>query len=478
MPKLPISPPEHTLLTVILTVLSLTVSALQTLKAQRTLSYSEFLSIVRNNHPIAKQAALLQQAAEAEVLKARGLFDTRSYSNWDKKSFDGKTYYLEGESGFKTPSWYGLSWKTEYILNSGIYVNPENQVPSIGQLVAGIEMSALQGLLIDERRTALKLARQLVLVNANERYRILNQLLLDASEAYWNWLGAYQQVEVIRTARDLAAQRFEGVKESYSAGDKPAIDTLEAWVLVRTRDAELVEHTQYLFETAQKMSVFVWSEGLKPLEADDSLRPDVSELNSIDLLLQELQPDLSKHPEIIRYTLKQTNLEIDQRWKREKLKPKLQVEYNFLGNGTNLGPPPGTEGISGLLLQNYKWAIRFSQPLFLRSERADLKLNKLKLQENNFDRELKIRDLTAQRKAATNRLIAARSEVVILESVVRDYAMLLAAEVTKFEIGESSIFLINSRDNKRIEAELKLAKARTALKKAEAAYRWLIAQWP
>ncbi len=43
----------------------------------------------------------------------------------------------------------------------------------------------------------------------------------------------------------------------------------------------------------------------------------------------------------------------------------------------------------------------------------------------------------------------------MIEDIVADYQTMLSAEERKFEVGESSVFLINAREQKLIEATLK-----------------------
>jgi outer membrane protein TolC len=318
-------------------------------------------------------------------------------------------------------------------------------------------------------------------MNANERLQVLNDLLYSAGTAYWNWVSAHQQNEIIKKARVLALQRFESQQESFISGDKPAIDTLEAWIQVLTRDAELIDAQRYIFETAHKMAVFVWSESGMPLAPADDLLPDLSQVyvqdTGLPFVTTTFGPLVDQHPEVLQYDLKLRALEIEQRLKREKLKPKLQLAYQFLGNGLNLGPPAGYAGIDGVLFQNYKWGISFSQPVFLRKERADLKLNQLKLKENQLSRQLKRQEIQNKQQIAQNQLVALRSEVRLLEQITKNYTTLQEAELTKFQIGESSLFLVNARENKRIESEIKLAKTQAEVKKAEVLVRYASASF-
>ncbi len=59
-----------------------------------------------------------------------------------------------------------------------------------------------------------------------------------------------------------------------------------------------------------------------------------------------------------------------------------------------------------------------------------------------------------------------------LEQMVVGYRSLLDAENEKFNIGESSIFLLNSREQKLLDAQLKLAKMRSRWQKSQLGMDW------
>ena len=48
-----------------------------------------------------------------------------------------------------------------------------------------------------------------------------------------------------------------------------------------------------------------------------------------------------------------------------------------------------------------------------------------------------------------------QAQNVLVTQIVIDYQTLVAAEERKFQLGESSLFLVNSREQKLIEARLK-----------------------
>jgi hypothetical protein len=94
-------------------------------------------------------------------------------------------------------------------------------------------------------------------------------------------------------------------------------------------------------------------------------------------------------------------------------------------------------------------------PLFIRKERGDLKMAKLKVRDKQLESQL-------EKVVIKNKISAIQQELAsyILQNnftfqIVRDYAVLLAAEERKFFLGESSLFLVNFREQKYIDSKLK-----------------------
>ena len=78
--------------------------------------------------------------------------------------------------------------------------------------------------------------------------------------------------------------------------------------------------------------------------------------------------------------------------------------------------------------------------------------------------------------AYRNLLANTRDQIELYAEVSANYARLLEAENEKFRIGESSIFLLNSREQKLLEAQLKLIKLQADYRKTLAALRWASGQ--
>jgi hypothetical protein len=92
----------------------------------------DFYFHIMENHPVAKQAYLLQGQAKQELRVARGLLDPSINSRLYKKELGGTNYFTLWDNTLRIPVWYGTDIKAGFERNSGVNVNGENYTPSTG----------------------------------------------------------------------------------------------------------------------------------------------------------------------------------------------------------------------------------------------------------------------------------------------------------------------------------------------------------
>ncbi len=414
-------------------------------------SFEVYLGYVKKHHPLVKQANLTLNVGEANLLKARGGFDPKVEVDYNTKEFKNTEYYNELNATFKVPLWYGIELKGNFENNTGDFLDPSMTVPEEGLYSAGVSVSLAQGLLMNDRMATLKKAKFFKEQSKADRDLLVNEILYEASIAYFNWLQAYNEEQIYTNFLDNASQRLEAVKQSYTAGDKAAIDTLEAKITVQNWLLGYETTKLKRQKAGLQASTFLWIEGV-PLEFEESVVPELPTeviLNN-SLSLQIISADsiaLDAHPKLRSLDYKMESLQIDRRLKSNRLLPKLDVQYNFLASDFEQQYLFNTS--------NYKAMVNFSLPIFLRKERGDLKLAKLKLQDINYE-------ITSSSLAIKNKITAVKTEIVslndqqkIVQNIVKDYTVLLKGEERKFFLGESSLFLINSREQSLITSQLK-----------------------
>lgn len=418
-------------------------------------THLDFIKIVKAHHPIAFQASLKDQQGDAYLQKGKGGFDPKVYGEVNQKYFDGKNYYSHLNSGLKIPTWFGVTLNGGYENNSGERLNPELFTPAnTGLFYAGIALSLGNGLLFDQRRAELQQAEIMNQLSDVEQNLIMNQLIYDASMAYWDWFKAYNKTVIYKEAVKNAEFRLEGIKVKYSLGDLPAYDTLKALIFVQDYALKLEQSELELKNKKSQLEVFLWQDGFVPLEIGDSLvpvnfikispnTPNIDILGGLDTLVM-------KHPEMLEIQFGIQLSEIDYRLKKESLKPNLDIKYNALGTTA--------EGslIETYSINNYKWGASLSYPIFTRKERAEVKLTELKLQEQQAKMYDKVAQLSYKIKATYNTWTSSAKQIEIYQETVENYFLLFNAELTLFNIGESSLFLVNAWDQAKIDAQLKL----------------------
>lgn len=431
-------------------------------------SFEAFIQVVKSNHPVSKQAELLIESGAAKLRKARGNFDPVIKSDYDQKQFDGKNYYQINSNVLSIPTPLGLELKAGYDHTSGVFLNPENQLPSNGLAYAGIAVPLGKGLLFDERRQAVRQAEVFEEATKLEQILLFNQLIFEATKAYWEWYSAWNTYEIFDESVQLAEFRLRGVKESYIQGDVPAIDTLEAYILVQNRQLSRNEAAIKMQRAKFEASNFLWSPDLEPIILTDNSKPieheDVTIENPIEetLLASIISGIDQAHPKLQLYFNKLENLNYERRMKVEKIKPKFNVNYNLLNQ------PVAGNPFENYSTNNYKWGFEFSMPLLLRKERGDLQLTKIKMNQTDLNRQQESLSIKNKIKAYEIEINNLFGQIELFRDAVNNYQILLNGEKRKFEEGESSLFIVNSRETSLITAEIKMIELLGKYQKAQA----------
>ncbi len=418
---------------------------------ENILSFEEYLGYVKKHHPLMKQANLVLSVGEANVLKARGGFDPKIEVDYDRKSFKGTEYFDQLNATFKIPTWYGIEFKANFEDNTGSFLDPSLTVPEDGLYSAGVSFSLAQGFLINERMAALRKARFFREQTKANRDLLVNNLLFEASKTYFDWLEATNAQRIYASFLDNAKIRLDAVERSVELGDKAAIDITEARIALQNRQLNLEAATLKRRKAALAISNYLWLNDV-PLEVKDNVIPVNPELETLEtvLLLEGITNTnalVSAHPKLLSLDAKINELTVDRSLKRNKLLPKLDLQYNFLTTELNQ--------VNNFNTANYKAFVNFSVPLFLRKARGDAKLANLKLQDANFERVSTSLNLQNKIDAVQAEIESLDTQNNLIDAIVTDYATLLSAEERKFFLGESSLFLVNSREQKLIDSQLK-----------------------
>ena len=430
------------------------------------LTEEEYLAIVNKYHPVIKQANLTIEQGNSYLQKNRGGFDPKLFFDFKDKNYKEKNYYDLAHAGLKIPTWYGVEFKTGWEYSYGSYTNPESSTPLEGLGYAGISVSLAQGLVMDKRRAELMKAKQYLQLSQNERDNIVNDLLRDAIYQYWEWSAAFAKYELLVESLGNSQLRFKGIRESFYFGELSVLDTLEAFTQIQLVHTGVLDAQADFAQQTFQLNNFLWGQSAVPLIIEGLVPEEiVNKINSVEFNdnYEVADSTIANHPLLRGYDAKLQALEIDRKLKANKLLPKVNLQYNLLSSNYQLNP-------NEYSTNNYKWGVNLSMPLLLRKERGDLKLTKIKIEQQQLKMSLKQQELLAKTKGYKVKTEALQAQNRIYASAVRGYKTLLQQEELKMKEGESSLFKLTLRDIKMLTSSIKLIELNLKLVKAKTAY--------
>lgn len=195
--------------------------------------------------------------------------------------------------------------------------------------------------------------------------------------------------------------------------------------------------------------MFLWIDGIVPLELDN-VRPQ-SPLNVAENeMVIDRDSLLVNHPVLQLNDLSIKEQRVELQLKREQLKPKLTLKYNALSEPINNNP------MAQYSPSNYTWGASLTYPILSRKERGNLQLAKLKMKNQVMKNSMKSVELEYKVNSTYNNYLLAQDQLNISNKYVFNAQTMYFAEQELFVMGESSVFMINSRESSWLKAQIEL----------------------
>lgn len=464
--------------TVILIAFVLLITATQQLVAQTdtssglVLSEAQFLAIVRKFHPYLEQSRLEQLKADAALRESRGAFDPQLNTGYDRKTFDSKLYYSYWNPEIKIPTWYGIEvyGGLEEIL--GTRTDIERTLGQTSYL--GVSVPLGKDLVLDKRRAVLQQAKILQQQTREEQRLAVNDLLYEAIGTYWTWVKEFQVYAVLTKILRLNEDRYRLICIEAQQGARAAMDTLEAMAQVQQFSIQQSEAALRFQNAGLELSNFLWLAEKQAFPWNNRIIPDTAWVTQSDWTpglpaLEELVTTATvDHPKLRAYQYKTDWMRVEKKLKFQSLLPKLDLKYNLLNKGYN-----AFNKVDGAFLENnYKFGVDFQMPLFIRQGRGSYQQASYKLRQLNLEVDQSRLELENKIRAYYNEVLTVTRQIQLSEKSYSYYQQLFEGEYLRFRMGESTVFLINSRENKAFEALQKLFELKTKWYKSQAALSW------
>jgi len=445
------------------------------------LTFDTFFEIVARNHPVVRQARLIEDGADGDVTSAFGNFDPKVEASWETKRFGLLTtpdaqslYYNYANVAVKIPTPFGADFKLGYERASGRFINPQFTTPNNGLFSAGFSLPLGQRILTDERRTALRVARALRDVAQAERIGMTNKLLFSAAKSYAEWYSSALQLQVIRDGERLADVRYIAITGRVRAGDAAGIDSIEAAAELNRRRAQLVGAEQAYFAATMDLTSYLWNTRGQPQDLFPNTVPSDSGLGRVTLDSAAVPRLLARvfalHPDVRKAEGKVEQTGAERSLARQAMIPLASADLQALRPGGVGGGAGGFDFNDALNRDaNYKGAINFSSPLLFFKERGKFQSTDAKFDLADSEAREVRRDVTLLVRTAINDLSQFEAQLVLQRDAVRLFRILSAGERAKFDAGESNLFLVNARERQVLDEELKFVALQAKYLSARAA---------
>jgi outer membrane protein TolC len=443
-------------------------------QSEEVLTFDAF-KVMLKNHPALRVADLSVEKGQQELTKAKGAFDPKISATHQNKFFKSTEYYNQTYIGVDIPLRAPIILKSSFENANGSYVSPEETTPNGGLLNAGIAVPLGQGLITDKSRTEIRQAEAYQRYSVIEQSRLIQDLRYEAYRQYWEWWMTRKVLDINREWVSIAEQRLTDTKNRFLAGDIASVDTLETAIQVQNRKQkyqsaeakwakESLDLTSQLWE--EKELNYVPIESIKNAVPQKEISFDEALINT-NVLTDRTNSVSSTSPHLLKYTPMLEQLRAEERWKKELMKPVVNLQYNALNEAT-------APADNMLTMNNYKWGAQISWPILMRKAKGDLGITRVKIEELELEAVQKTTVIRNKALASIRQLELLRLQLSNVSGNVNNMQRLLDAEREKFNSGESSVFLINTREQQLFDLRVQEAEISTQLKLQEIEILYLL----
>lgn len=435
-------------------------------RAQAPLGTDELMASVERAFPLVDAARREQEAAAGVALDARGGFDLKL-----KAGAETVQGYYDNErvkAGVEQPlAPLGMTLFGGYRVGRGTFPTYDEKALTLGdgEVSAGLNLPLLRDRATDQRRAALRVSALGVDVADQTVAKARLSAFKDALKVYWEWVASGRQLAVVRGLLDLAEQRDRDLETAVSLGQIAPVERVDNRRAILQRRSALVTAGRAVEAAAIGLSLYYRGIDGAPvrLSADrlPAALPEPETLSSEDEAAA-IDAALVRRPEVQSLRLKRQQQDVETNLAGNALLPSLNLFADLSRDyGTGRVSRTGTELAGG---------ISFEMPLQRRKAAGKLAQARAKL--GVLDAELRlaqdrvraeVQDAASALRAAYASVDLARQEVAVareLESLERD----------RFQLGDSTQFLVNLRELNTADAAVREIKALAEYQKARAEF--------
>jgi HAE1 family hydrophobic/amphiphilic exporter-1 len=480
--------------------------------AHRTLTLDQAIELaMRNNLDIAIERTNLDSANQA-IQSARGAFDpvlqwNSGIDNTQSPTpslIDSTTGVVTQHSAGQTfalhesTPWNGLSFDASFddhrltLATPFVALNPFY----VSQLKFGITQPLLRGRGTDAARALVTIRSRQRDVSADELEARAIDVAARTAAAYWDLVALRRQGEVNAEAVDLARTQLEQDRRRIAAGSLAAVELSASQAELEKRLDDWYRTAGAIAEQENALKTLVARERSDPLrEVAIDPSEDAAAAPPLIPLDDAVKDALRRRPELREVDSQLAANEIETRQNVDLTRPQVNLAASYTLSGmagtTHALPPslaalgvasalpPSASGGAGASLlslfagdyQSVQVGLEINLTGRNRTARANLADNAIARKRLELMRARAEQAVAAEVRNALEALETARQRVRASDAAARSARERLDSESRLFATGESTNFLVLTRQNEYSDARLRQVQAQAALAKAAAQYQ-------
>lgn len=438
------------------------------------LRLEDVLESVKRSYPPLLAVIQDLDIAEGDIMAALGRFDLafRFRSDVDSLGFYSNDRY---DIGVEQPTQlWGASFTGGWRLGEGSFASYDGKLETRnrGEWRAGMRLPLFRDRAIDSRRADLRktqLGRQIASLSIDQQKLVIVQ---SATRRYWEWLASGRRLTVAQALLDTALQRDGILKEGVKLGQLPAIEVTENERAILQRRSQIVEAERGLEQASIELSLFYRDASGDPvLAAADRLPPAFPDMRALtpDKLDEDIALALKSRPEITRLGVQRDQTKVDAALARNQRLPGIDIVSGFTYDaGDSLTVKRGP--------QELKTALVFDLPFQRRNATGRLKAAEARIAQIDLREKFQRDQVVAEVRDAVSAVEAAYRRGQLLRDEVRVARQLEEMERARFDLGDSTLFLVNLREQATFDAQVREVVAQADYFRAYALYDLAIAE--
>ncbi|HEY9758179.1 MAG TPA: TolC family protein [Oculatellaceae cyanobacterium] len=435
-----------------------TTEARSVIQSRGKLTLDIYLRAVDTNFPGLAGAEDQRRIANSSVLEKKGIFDPlfsteNGYTRMQNTSRIGADkFVLFNYPKFELPFQSGVRAFAQYRYNPNSAQSPYIETGEGGEYSAGILVPLLRGLFVNEQSVALKEAKLGTELATQTYFLTRLDTLVRAGVSYWSWVGSKQKSDVSAQILRLSNTIAGIARQQEQNGDLARIYVTEAEEDIARRDADMSQARRDFQRNSFKLSTLLFDIGGIPLPipSEENVPEEIPLPAEISTTQTEhhIMLALRGRPELKAIDVQKDIAKVELKLAQNQLLPVANAVYTE-------GYDTGKNGIGNV----YRGQITISEPLLLRTARGKVAGAKLRLDKLAKERQAEEQRIRNEVLDAISAINLAFQKSQALEQQVAKADQVYQGERERFQIGDSTVFLVAERERQLNEAKIRLIDA-------------------